>query len=296
MPEFIFTMRNLTKVHPPDKEVLKDVTLAFYPGAKIGVLGANGAGKSTLLRIMAGVDKDYEGEAIPMPNMRVGFLPQEPHLDPEKDVRGNVEEGVGETMALLTRFNEISDKFAEPMDDDEMAKLLEETGLSEIEVERGGVRVGGGGWRRRGEKRPGDQHGHQQQDEGESVQQVERRHEGMSRISGGKASRSCFIEAARSAGITRIRPFACTTIRSWTPFNTTVSRSDQTMLSFESCSEALPTTTFPCGSLGRTRVSACQVPMSSQAKAPLTTATDELRSRTPTSIEIGVTASKNRPT
>ncbi|MDB5864157.1 MAG: energy-dependent translational throttle protein EttA, partial [Betaproteobacteria bacterium] len=97
-------------------------------GAKIGVLGLNGSGKSSLLRIMAGVDKDFEGEAIPMPNMSVGFLPQEPHLDPKKDVRGNVEEGVGATMELLKRFNEISDKFAEPLEDDEMNKLLEEQG------------------------------------------------------------------------------------------------------------------------------------------------------------------------
>jgi ATP-binding cassette ChvD family protein len=121
-------MRRVSKVVPPKRVILKDISLSFFPGAKIGVLGLNGAGKSTLLRIMAGIDKDFDGEAIPMPNMRVGFLPQEPHLDENKDVRGNVEEGISETMALLTRFNAISDRFAEPLEDDEMAKLLEEQG------------------------------------------------------------------------------------------------------------------------------------------------------------------------
>ena len=128
MAQYVYTMRKVGKIVPPKRVILKDISLSFFPGAKIGVLGLNGSGKSSLLRIMAGEDKDYEGEAIPMPNMRVGFLPQEPHLDAEKDVRGNVEEGVHSTMELLKRFNEISDKFAEPMDDDEMAKLLEEQG------------------------------------------------------------------------------------------------------------------------------------------------------------------------
>jgi sulfate-transporting ATPase len=128
MAQFVYTMRKVGKLVPPKRVILKDISLSFFPGAKIGVLGLNGSGKSSLLRIMAGVDKEYEGEAIPMPNMRVGLLPQEPHLDPEKDVRGNVEEGVGATMALLKRFNEISDRFAEPLEDDEMAKLLEEQG------------------------------------------------------------------------------------------------------------------------------------------------------------------------
>jgi ATP-binding cassette ChvD family protein len=128
MAQYVYTMRRVGKIVPPKRVILKDISLSFFPGAKIGVLGLNGSGKSSLLRIMAGEDKDIEGEAIPMPNMKVGFLPQEPHLDPKKDVRGNVEEGVGETMALLKRFNEISDKFAEPMDDEEMAKLLEEQG------------------------------------------------------------------------------------------------------------------------------------------------------------------------
>jgi energy-dependent translational throttle protein EttA len=135
MAQYVYTMRRVGKVVPPKRVILKDISLSFFPGAKIGVLGLNGSGKSSLLRIMAGVDNDFEGEAIPMPNMRVGFLPQEPHLDAEKDVRGNVEEGVGETMALLTRFNEISDKFAEPMDDDEMAKLLEEQGELQAKID-----------------------------------------------------------------------------------------------------------------------------------------------------------------
>jgi ATP-binding cassette ChvD family protein len=128
MAQYVYTMRRVGKIVPPKRVILKDISLSFFPGAKIGVLGLNGSGKSSLLRIMAGVDKDFEGEAIPMPNMSVGFLPQEPHLDPKKDVRGNVEEGVGATMELLKRFNEISDKFAEPLEDDEMNKLLEEQG------------------------------------------------------------------------------------------------------------------------------------------------------------------------
>ena len=128
MAQYVYTMRRVGKVVPPKRVILKDISLSFFPGAKIGVLGLNGSGKSSLLRIMAGEDKEFEGEAVPMPNMRIGFLPQEPHLDPAKDVRGNVEEGVGETMALLSRFNEISDRFAEPLEDDEMAKLLEEQG------------------------------------------------------------------------------------------------------------------------------------------------------------------------
>jgi len=126
--EYIFTMRDLRKVVPPSREILKGIYLAFYPGAKIGVLGANGAGKSTLLRIMAGVDKDYLGEARPLPGIRIGYLPQEPRLDPSKDVRGNVMEGVREQQALLDQFNEISAKFAEPMGDEEMNRLLERQG------------------------------------------------------------------------------------------------------------------------------------------------------------------------
>ena len=126
--EYIFTMRDLRKVVPPSREILKGIYLAFYPGAKIGVLGGNGAGKSTLLRIMAGVDKDFLGDARPLPGTRIGHLPQEPQLDPSKDVRGNVMDGVREQQALLDQFNVISAKFAEPMDDDAMNRLLEKQG------------------------------------------------------------------------------------------------------------------------------------------------------------------------
>jgi ATP-binding cassette ChvD family protein len=126
--EYIFTMRDLRKVVPPSREILKGIYLAFYPGAKIGVLGANGAGKSTLLRIMAGVDQDFLGDARPLPGTKIGYLPQEPSLDPTKDVRGNVLEGVREQQALLDQFNQLSARFAEPMDDDEMNRLLEKQG------------------------------------------------------------------------------------------------------------------------------------------------------------------------
>jgi ATP-binding cassette ChvD family protein len=126
--QYIFTMRDLRKVVPPSREILKGIYLAFYPGAKIGVLGANGAGKSTLLRIMAGVDHDFTGDARPADGTRIGFLPQEPVLDPAKDVRGNVEEGVAEQRAILKRFEEMSARFAEPMSDDEMTALLEKQG------------------------------------------------------------------------------------------------------------------------------------------------------------------------
>jgi energy-dependent translational throttle protein EttA len=126
--EYIFTMRDLRKVVPPSREILKGIYLSFFPGAKIGVLGANGAGKSSLLRIMAGVDKDFLGDARPLPGTKIGYLPQEPQLDPAKDVRGNVEEAVAEQRGLLTQFEQISARFAEPMDDDEMTRLLEKQG------------------------------------------------------------------------------------------------------------------------------------------------------------------------
>jgi sulfate-transporting ATPase len=126
--EYIFTMRDLRKVVPPSREILKGIHLAFFPGAKIGVLGANGAGKSSLLRIMAGVDKDFLGDARPLPGTKIGYLPQEPQLDPAKDVRGNVEEAVAEQRGMLRQFEEISARFAEPMDDDEMTRLLEKQG------------------------------------------------------------------------------------------------------------------------------------------------------------------------
>ena len=124
--EFVFTMQDLRKVVPPDRVILDGITLAFLPGAKIGVLGANGSGKSSLLKIMAGVDKEFLGEARPADGLRVGWLPQEPELDPAKDVLGNVEEGVVEVRALVRRFEEISARFAEPLEDDEMQKLLDE--------------------------------------------------------------------------------------------------------------------------------------------------------------------------
>jgi len=128
MAQYVYTMNRVGKIVPPKRQILKDISLSFFPGAKIGVLGLNGSGKSTLLRIMAGEDREYEGEAVPMPDMRIGFLPQEPQLDARLDVRGNVEQGLGETVGMIQRFNEISERFAEPMDDDEMARLLEEQG------------------------------------------------------------------------------------------------------------------------------------------------------------------------
>jgi sulfate-transporting ATPase len=124
--QYIFTMKDLRKVVPPRREVLKGIWLSFFPGAKIGVLGPNGAGKSTLLRIMAGVDQDFLGEAWPAQGTRIGHLPQEPRLDPAKDVRGNVEEGVAETRALLARFDEINARLGEPLDADLMERVLEE--------------------------------------------------------------------------------------------------------------------------------------------------------------------------
>lgn len=126
--EYIFTMSKVGKVVPPKQEILKDISLSFYDGAKIGILGLNGSGKSTLLKIMAGVEKDILGEAAPRKGVKIGYLPQEPQLNPDKDVRGNIEEGVQEIKSVLDRFNEISLKFAEPMSDEEMNKLLHEQG------------------------------------------------------------------------------------------------------------------------------------------------------------------------
>src|SRR3954452_595132 len=123
--QYIFTMHRLSKVHPPDKTVVKDVTLAFLPGAKIGVLGLNGTGKSTLLRIMAGIDTDFRGDAQLAPGATVGLLEQEPHLDPDKDVRGNVEDGVAEIRALLDRFNELAANYSDETAD-EFARLQEQ--------------------------------------------------------------------------------------------------------------------------------------------------------------------------
>src|SRR5881409_2944791 len=124
--EYAFVMRDLRKVVPPKREILRGIRLSFFHGAKIGVLGANGAGKSTLLRIMAGVDRDFLGEAFPAEGLRIGYLQQEPQLDPGKDVRGNIEEGVAGTRALLTRFEEVSARLGEPLEADEIEKLLAE--------------------------------------------------------------------------------------------------------------------------------------------------------------------------
>ncbi len=125
MSQFIYTMKGLGKIYPPDSTVFKDIWLSFLYGAKIGVIGANGSGKSSLLKIMAGVDHDYQGEATLSAGYSVGYLPQEPTLDASKSVLGNVEEGVAETRALLTEFDAVSMKLGEPMDDDQMQKLLD---------------------------------------------------------------------------------------------------------------------------------------------------------------------------
>ena len=127
MAQFIYTMNRVSKVVPPKRIILRDISLSFFPGAKIGVLGLNGSGKSTLLRIMGGTDRDIQGEARPQPGIKIGMLSQEPQLDPQKDVRGNVVEGVGEIQALIDRFNAVSDQFADPdLGEEQMNKLLEE--------------------------------------------------------------------------------------------------------------------------------------------------------------------------
>ncbi len=126
MAQYIYTMIGVSKVVPPNRTIIKDISLSFFPGAKIGLLGLNGAGKSTVLRIMAGADPDFEGEARPQTGTRIGYLPQEPQLDESKTVRETVEEGVGEVRDLLNRFDEVSMRFAEPMDDDAMNELLAE--------------------------------------------------------------------------------------------------------------------------------------------------------------------------
>ena len=135
MAQYVYTMSQVGKVVPPNRVILKDISLSFFPGAKIGVLGLNGAGKSSLLRIMAGVDKEYLGEARPQPELNVGYLQQEPDLDPDKDVRGNVEDGVRELSDALAEFNAISDKFAEPMSDDEMTELLATQGELQLKID-----------------------------------------------------------------------------------------------------------------------------------------------------------------
>ena len=126
MAQYVYTMNRVSKVVPPNRTLIKDISLSFFPGAKIGVLGLNGAGKSTVLRIMAGVDTEYDGEARPQPGIRIGYLPQEPELPEDETVREAVMEGVGELRDMLRRFDEISEQFAEPMDDEQMNELLAE--------------------------------------------------------------------------------------------------------------------------------------------------------------------------
>jgi len=138
MSQFVYTMHQVGKVVPPKREILKDISLSFFPGAKIGVLGLNGAGKSTLLRIMAGLDRDINGEARAQPGIRIGYLAQEPELDETKDVRGNVEEGIKDIIGLVEEFNAISEKFTEPMDEDQMNALLERQGELQDEIDAGG--------------------------------------------------------------------------------------------------------------------------------------------------------------
>ncbi|MGI8672160.1 MAG: energy-dependent translational throttle protein EttA [Luteitalea sp.] len=133
--QYIYTMKGLTKVYPPDQVVLKDIWLSFLPGAKIGILGYNGSGKSTLLRIMAGVETQFQGEAFLAAGATVGYLPQEPQLDPTKDVRGNVEEGVAPLRALLQRFDDINARFGEDLSTAEMDKILEEQGRVQDQID-----------------------------------------------------------------------------------------------------------------------------------------------------------------
>ena len=131
--QFIYTMQRVSRVHPPDRQVLTDIYLSFYPGAKIGVLGSNGAGKSSLLRIMAGLDDGYSGEARLTPGFTVGFLQQEPELDPDKDVAGNVADGVGEVMTLLTEFNDVCAAMGDP--DADFDVLLEKQGKLQDKID-----------------------------------------------------------------------------------------------------------------------------------------------------------------
>jgi ATP-binding cassette ChvD family protein len=138
MAQYIYTTNRLAKVVPPKRFILRDISLSFFPGAKIGVLGLNGAGKSTLLKIMAGVDREFDGEARPQPGINIGYLAQEPAIDPKLTVREVVIEAVASLQALIDEFNAISDKFAEPMDDDAMAKLLEDQGKLQDRIDAAG--------------------------------------------------------------------------------------------------------------------------------------------------------------
>ena len=133
--QYVYVMQGLSKAYPGGRQVLNDIRLSFLPGAKIGVLGINGSGKSTLLRIMAGVDKEYQGEAWAAEGVKIGYLAQEPDLNPDKDVWGNVMEGVAETKALLDEFETVSAAFAEPMDDDAMNALIERQSVLQERIE-----------------------------------------------------------------------------------------------------------------------------------------------------------------
>ncbi|MGP8034973.1 MAG: energy-dependent translational throttle protein EttA [Steroidobacteraceae bacterium] len=138
MAQYIFTMNRVSKLVPPKRVILRDISLSFFPGAKIGVLGLNGAGKSTLLKIMGGIDREFDGEARPQSGIRIGFLPQEPQLDPALDVRTTVMEGLGETFRQLEEFNHISERFAEPLPEDEMNALLERQAQLQDAIDAGG--------------------------------------------------------------------------------------------------------------------------------------------------------------
>ena len=135
MAQYVYTMSRVGKVVPPNREILKDISLSFFPGAKIGVLGLNGSGKSSLLRIMAGIDKEHLGEARPQAELKIGYLAQEPELDETKDVRGNVEDGVREIKDIIDEFNAISDRFAEPLSDNEMAELMDRQGELQLKID-----------------------------------------------------------------------------------------------------------------------------------------------------------------
>ena len=153
-PQFVYVMKGLSKTYPGGKQVLKDIWLCFYPGAKIGIVGVNGAGKSTLMKIMAGMDKEFTGEAWAADGVRMGYLPQEPQLDPAKDVRGNVMEGVAKKQALVDRYNEIAANYTDETAD-EMAKLqdeIEAQGLWDLDSQGrpGDGRAALPRWRRRG--------------------------------------------------------------------------------------------------------------------------------------------------
>src|SRR3954471_11515610 len=137
MAQYVYTMNRVGKIVPPKRQILKDISLSFFPGAKIGVLGVNGSGKSTLLKIMAGIDNEYEGEATPMPGLRIGYLPQEPQLEPEQTVRESVESGMGEVLAAKARLEEVYAAYAEP--DADFDALAAEQGQLEAIIATAGT-------------------------------------------------------------------------------------------------------------------------------------------------------------